>query len=102
MQKQTDQEIFEELSKNIDPTLCFVCQENTPTHRMQKMGNWVPLCHRCTTYVQTVVDCNNRIKQALSASDKRHIFQYVLGWNPLPTILVIEKITGEKKHDNTN
>jgi hypothetical protein len=77
---------------NLDPNKCFVCQEHPNTHEVNRQSETFKVCDNCASLIKHEVETRNRIKASLYLNDTRHIFQYTLGADLLPTRLTIKKI----------
>ena len=72
-----------------DETKCFICQENEPTHIVNKRFK---LCGNCLETLKAENRARNRIKRSLFHTDDRGIFTMTLGANLRPTDLDIQEI----------
>lgn len=75
-----------------DEKLCFICQENPPTYKAERLGENFVLCDDCVLLVEKENKTYNKIKQALYLADRTKIFSYALGMDLTPIKIKIEQI----------
>ena len=84
-----------------DETLCFLCQKQSPTILCTRGKETFTLCASCAEVVREENNGRNRIKSSLYANDTatgtaaRHIFQYTLGMDLMPTEIEFEEKEGK-------
>jgi hypothetical protein len=74
----TKEEYAEQVEKlkHLDNSLCFVCQEATPTHRVTSTNGVFTICTECAEMVES----ETRQRQAITRSlAKSKLFTYTLG-----------------------
>lgn len=76
----------------VNENLCFVCQENEITHEVIRGKESFKVCEDCSRAIVHENNARNKIKQAIHLNDTRHIFEYTLGMNLLPTKIEVKPI----------
>lgn len=88
--------------QNVDPNLCFVCQEKTPTHSALRNATTFLVCDDCAKELERQATRRARILQALGQGRGGDMLRMVLGVDLLPTRIMIENLPtlsgeGDKK-----